>query len=53
MMTCNIYRSLTDRINPTVKFISKYTDKNNPSVYTNEITSNITIGFKKANHTVT
>jgi hypothetical protein len=53
MMTCNIYRGLTDRINPTVKFISKYTDENNPLIYTEEITSDITIGFKKANHTVT
>jgi len=53
MMTCNIYRGLTDRINPTVKFISKYTDENNPLIYTEEITSDITIGFKKENHTVT
>jgi hypothetical protein len=43
MMTCNIYRGLTDRINPTIKFITKYTDENNPSVYTDEITSDITI----------
>lgn len=44
---------LTDGKNPMVKFISKYTDKNNPSVYTDRITNDITIGFKKANHTVT
>jgi hypothetical protein len=30
-----------------VKFVHKYTDRNIPSVYTNKITNNITMEFKK------
>jgi len=30
-----------------VKFVHKYTDRNNPSVYTDKITDNITMEFKK------
>jgi hypothetical protein len=36
-----------------VKFVSKFTDRNNPSVYTDRITDIITVGFKKANRMVT
>jgi len=30
-----------------VKFVHKYTDRNNSSVYTDKITDNITMEFKK------
>jgi hypothetical protein len=43
----------TDGINSTVKFVCKYTDRNNPSVYTDRITDNIAVGFKKATRMVT
>jgi hypothetical protein len=35
-----------------VKFVHEYTDRNNPLVYTDRITNNITVEFKMANHTV-
>lgn len=44
--------SFIDKINPMVKFFCKYTDENNPSVYTNRITDDITVRFKKKNRTV-
>ena len=36
-----------NEINLMVKFVHKYTDRNIPSVYTNKITNNITMKFKK------
>jgi hypothetical protein len=43
----------TNIINSTVKFLCKYTDRNNPLVYTNRIIGDITVGFKKTNRMVT
>ena len=39
----------TNRINLMIKFIHKYTDKNNLSVSTDRIMNDITVGLKKAN----
>ena len=50
-MTCN-FTNFTNGINSTVKFIRKYTNKNNPSIYTDGIMNDITVRFKKANRTV-
>jgi hypothetical protein len=36
----------------TVQFIREYTDRKIPSVYTDDITDSITVGFKKTNRTV-
>jgi hypothetical protein len=44
--------SFINGINPTVKFIRKYTNENNPSIYIEKITNIIIVGFKNSNHTV-
>jgi hypothetical protein len=36
-----------------VKFVPKYTDEKNLSIYTGRITDDIIVRFKKINHTVT
>jgi len=42
----------THKNNPTVKFIRKYTDDNNPLIYTDRIIDNFTGRFKKTNYTI-
>ena len=36
-----------------VKFVHKYTDEKNLSIYTDRIMDDIIVRFKKINHTVT
>ena len=44
---------VTDRINSTVKFVHKYAYRKLSSVYTDDITEGIIVGFKKEICTVT
>jgi sRNA-binding carbon storage regulator CsrA len=46
--------NIANKISPTIKFISEYSDgRKCPSIYSDDIKDNITVGFKKANRTVT